>query len=126
MVFDSNPLVDPDAEILYPLWVFNPAERERLNSRNSGEGGLANLINNRTQRDADLDDLNATLTEAYSERFLMDEPTGYFVAVADTADATVVGILRPRFVPNTKDSQRGWSNLKEKAAAWTFTLEADK
>jgi len=126
MVFDADPLLDPDAEILYPLWTFNKAERQRLNDRNPGEGGLAHLVSNRTQRDAELDELNGSLIEAYSEQFLFDEPTGFFIAASPTPDAKVIGILRPRFIPNTKDSQRGWAELRDKAVKWKKKLEADK
>jgi len=125
MVFDADPKTDPDAEILYPLWTFNRAERERLNQRGYGESGLALEVQNRARRYL-IDDVEEALTAAYESRLLINEPTGYFIAAAPNPHAKVIGILRPRFIPNTQDAHAGWSSLRDKASEWKSILEADK
>ena len=126
MVFDADPQLDPDAEILYPLWVWNRAERERLNQRGYQEGGLTLLAQHRARRDYISEDLEYSLIDAFKNRTLMCDPVGFFIAAAHNPEAKVVGILRPRFIPNTQDGQAGWASLRDKAINWTRILEADK
>lgn len=125
MVFDADPAHDPDAEVLYPLWTFNHAERERLNQRGHDESGLAIAVQNRARR-YQVDGVDEALTELYSANLLLDEPSGYFIAAAANKDAKVIGVIRPRFVPNTQDSQSGWASLRDKAIKWKSILKADK
>jgi len=125
MVFDADPKTDPDAEILYPLWTFNRAERERLNQRGYGESGLAIEVQNRARRYL-VDDVDEALVDAYSNRLLITEPSGFFIAAAPNPHAKVIGILRPRFIPNTQDARAGWASLRDKSSEWKSILEADK
>jgi len=73
-----------------------------------------------------IDDVEEALTAAYESRLLINEPTGYFIAAAPNPHAKVIGILRPRFIPNTQDAHAGWSSLRDKASEWKSILEADK
>ena len=126
MVFDADPLTDPDAEILYPLWIFNKAEKKRLDDRGCHEGGLAKeaqVMARRTQVDYELEE---AVVEAYTNTTLYSldmEPMGFFVAAALNPDAKVIGILRPRFIPNTTDGQAGWAIIRDKSAEWAERLK---
>jgi len=74
------------------------------------------------------DELIAVLEEIYGQADGHDldyEPSGFFVVAADNPDAKVLGILRPRFVPNTQDAQAGWADLRDKAAYWKQTLKSN-
>lgn len=121
MVFDADPLADPDAEVLYPLWTFNKAEKKRLDLRGYHEGGLGVLTANKAAREyvGEHGDAIHAIYEDSSERSdLKQNPTGWFVAAADSPDATVLGIMRPRFIPNTMDGQAGWASIRDKSADW--------
>ena len=122
MVFDEDPLKDQDAEVLYPLWIFNPAERKRLDTQGNHEGGLAKLAGNKAIRDCVNDDFIEIMDELYANEILLDGPTGLFIAAAHNPQAKVLGILRPRFIPNTTDGQAGWASIRDKAAEWASIL----
>jgi len=123
MVFDADPLVDPDADVLYPFWMFNPAERERLNNRGHHEGGLAQLAANNAERHC-IEPHSDSMELIYlALRGSPLEPTGWFIVATDNPNAKVVGIVRPRFIPNTADGQAGWISLRDKAAKWASRLE---
>jgi hypothetical protein len=119
MVFDADPVKDPDAELLYPLWIFNKAERKRLNDRGSHEGGLAKEVQLMARRTGVDDELEEAVIAVFSAAAGMsDEPMGFFVVAAPSKDAKVFGILRPRFIPNTGDGQAGWASIRDKSARW--------
>ena len=124
MVFDVDPLTDPDAEILYPLWIFNKAEKKRLDDRGCHEGGLGQLVVNAAIRDDVSDELWEAVNEIYgSADGMVDNPSGFFVVAGRSMDTKVVGILRPRFIPNTQDGQAGWASIRDKAAEWSEQLK---
>ena len=124
MVFDADPETDPDAEILYPLWIFNKAEKVRLDKRGFHEGGLAKEVQLMARRTGVDEELEEVITEVFSTADGLDsEPMGFFVVAAPSHDAKVVGILRPRFIPNTMDGQAGWASIREKSAEWAERLK---
>jgi hypothetical protein len=130
MVFADNPLEDPDAEILYPLWVFNKAEKRRLDERGSHEGGLAMEAASKALRDCvseyHLEAMKVIYESEGSDNALILNPTGWFVVAADRPSASIFGILRPRFLPNTIDGQAGWASIRDKASAWGEVLSNKK
>jgi len=121
MVFDSDPLTDPDAEVLYPLWTFNKAEKARLDARGCHEGGLGILTAKKAARGCvgiHGDAMQVIYESNCDESDMKQHPTGWFIAAADTPDAKVLGIMRPRFIPNTMDGHAGWASIRDKSADW--------
>lgn len=125
MVFDTDPSTDPDAEVLYPLWMFNQSERNKYQRANLHSGGLACQTSQKALRANGLDtgELEAILSEVTSrDGYGLDEPTGFFVMAADTPTSCTVGVIRPRFTPQTNDGFDGENAIEEKASEWVRML----
>jgi hypothetical protein len=118
MVFDCHPQEDPEAEVLYPLWLFNRSERERLGAG----GGLAKVTANCASRNNLIESDEIFMSLSSKSDGMIETPTGFYIFAAESPEADVVGIARPRFIPNNQDAQLGWAVNQKKAAQWEVRL----
>lgn len=116
MVFDDDPLVNPGAEMMYPLYVWDQAIRDKAKSERSGLGGLYNEAFDRLDRSAIGEHIRYFTFSDDSTR--SRSGSGFFVYGADCREAKVLSVYRLKYRPHTKDTGAGVDTKRERTAAW--------
>lgn len=114
MVFDDDPLVNPGAEIMYPLYVWDRSIRDNARCQRTGLGGLYNEALIRLDRSAIGEDIRYVTFSDDSARGLFG--TGVFIYGADCREAKVLSVYRLKYLPHTKDTGKGVDVEKERSA----------
>ena len=123
MVFDADPLGTPEAEAMYPLYVWDRAIREKADKDNSGLGGLYREAFNRLDRSGLVSDLRYAIFADDSARTRVG--TGLFVYGAYSQEAKVLSVYRLKYLPITKDTGAGFESERVRTAAWKQSFDHD-
>ena len=121
MVFDADPLRNPGAEAMYPLYVWDRTIREKADKDNSGLGGLYREALNRLDRSGLESDFRYAIFADEAARTRAG--TGLFVYGADSREAKVLSVYRLKHLPLTKDTGAGFEAERLRTAAWRQSFD---
>jgi hypothetical protein len=121
MVFDDDPLVNPNAEMMYPLYVWDRNIREKAKDDSSGLGGLYSHAFDRMDRSYIVEDLRGDTFSDGAAR--SSSGSGFYVYGADCREAKVLSVYRLKYLPHTKDTGAGIDAEKERTARWKHSFD---